>query len=510
MQVDVEPSHAAANDSVCRQAVRTNSNCDIVSSVHSIEVESDGGKSVVSDHPAKPSQSPQSSSHENLESSVSSDGSLTCVQGSRSSRYINDDLNVRKWDDCEPILVNQLPYDIDGLCRYVIFCPKEDMMRSSKDGRPWKTWVQSSRKGFFGIRRVARCKGSPTCNVADCPFLRNGSGPNRTQFKRLDGTVVCYTCGSPATPVLCNTSKVLEYDKSQQCLTVMHMGIHTCRAKQPKCIRDLLKQVVLQNPRVKAGKLVDDQMVKMMTNEQFDWNEIESIARAFSDVKRVHNVRADIQNQQNPVGQNFEALGLFKSKCDERDRFLVYRINSRQLNGQPSYVFKSSTEMARLAQSMDRDGNGQMKDEYAHVDATHKRCRGFKTVTLWAYHEISRKLVCLAIMDIENENTENLTIFWTLMNEMLQELSGNSEYTFNPKGFVADEHHANWRSIHDVFGSAGTDRTVSCEFHSSKALHVRHDDCHLIQWNSQECAIFCWNLKVLQNLITSVPTWKSY
>ena len=111
----------------------------------------------------------------------------------------------------------------------------------------------------------------------------------------------------------------------------------------------------------------------------------------------------------------------------------MYRINSRQLNGQPSYVFKSSMEMARLAQSMDRDGNGQMKDEYAHVDATHQRYRGLKSVTLRAYHEISRKLVCLAILDIGSENIVNLTIFWTLMNEMLQELSGNSEYTFNPK-----------------------------------------------------------------------------
>lgn len=106
---------------------------------------------------------------------------------------------------------------------------------------------------------------------------------------------------------------------------------------------------------------------------------------------------------------------------------------------------------------MDRDGSGEMKNEFAHVDATHNRCRDFKTVTLWAYREISRKLVCLAIMEIESENTENLTMFWVVLNEMLQEVTGKPDYKFNPTGFVADEHHVNWRSIDNVFGSPETD-----------------------------------------------------
>jgi hypothetical protein len=152
-------------------------------------------------------------------------------------------------------------------------------------------------------------------------------------------------------------------------------------------------------------------MIQEMTGEKFDWTEVENIARAFVDVKRVHNARAFVQSQNNPLGQNFEALGAFKIKCDEKDPFLSYRINSRSLNGKPSYVFKSSRAMAQLALSMDRGSDGSMSHEYAHVDAMHTRCRGFKTLALWAYHEISRKLVCIAVMDVEQENTENLTVF---------------------------------------------------------------------------------------------------
>jgi hypothetical protein len=253
----------------------------------------------------------------------------------------------------------------------------------------------------------------------------------------------------------------------------MHDGRHTCKAKNPKVNRAVLLKAVAQNPGVKPNKLINDPMVQLMSADNLDWNEIDNLARAFVDVKRVHNARAEIQNQLNPMGQNFEALGIFKQKCDERDKYLVYRINSRQLNGLPSYVLKSSKEMVQLALFMDRDGTGLLNHEYAHVDAMHDRCRAFKTLTLWTYHEAARKLVCLAIMDVEEENSENLTTFWTLLNEMLQDFTGRPDYQFNPAGFVADEHHANWRSINAVFGRSATERTVSCEFHFKQSVH-RH------------------------------------
>jgi hypothetical protein len=75
--------------------------------------------------------------------------------------------------------------------------------------------------------------------------------------------------------------------------------------------------------------------------------------------------------------------------------------------------------MAEFAVSMDKDRDGPMRFEYAFVDAKHDRCRGFKTLTLWAYNDVMRKLVCLAVMEAEDENTENLTRFWRLLNEML-------------------------------------------------------------------------------------------
>jgi len=101
---------------------------------------------------------------------------------------------------------------------------------------------------------------------------------------------------------------------------------------------------------------------------------------------------------------------------------------------------------------MDKDGQGVLNSEYAYVDAKHDRCKGFKTITLWTYNEIAQKLVRRAIMEAEAENTENLKLCLTLLNEMLEEVSGEKSYKFNLKGFVADENHANWNSIKAVYG----------------------------------------------------------
>jgi hypothetical protein len=398
------------------------------------------------------------------------DCNINCLQVKRRT---NTELHVNNWDGCEAQFVSQVPFDIDGFCKFIVNCSRQDMMHYARDGRPWNTWVTSSRKGFSGIRRVARCRGSRICSSSDCSFLKHGTGPNRSHFEFVDGCLKCFTCGCEAEQVACSAVKVVEYDNIASCLTVMHTGIHACKAKLPKINRAVILKAVAENPGVKPSKLVNDKMIQVMNSEEFDWKQVESVARAFTDLKRVHNARAQIQSMNNPYGQAFEALGVFKTKCDEKDKFLVYRINCRQHNGKPSYVFKSSMHMAEIALSMDRTGNGSMSHEYAHVDAMHDRCRDFKTVILWAYHEMSRKLVCLAVMDIEEENTENLTTFWHLLDEMLAEVSGKAEYKFNPTGFVADEHHANWRSINDVFGPEAADRTVSCEFHFKQSVH-RH------------------------------------
>ena len=106
------------------------------------------------------------------------------------------------------------------------------------------------------------------------------------------------------------------------------------------------------------------------------------------------------------------------------------------MNGRPSYVFKTSRKMARMAINMDQNypHKNPSQQEPAYIDCMHKRCTGWKTLTLWVYHNASRKLLRLATMEVKGETSQNVALFWRLFNEVLAEVKGEPGYKFNPCG----------------------------------------------------------------------------
>ena len=64
------------------------------------------------------------------------------------------------------------------------------------------------------------------------------------------------------------------------------------------------------------------------------------------------------------------------------------------------------------------------QEEPAYFDGMHKRCTGWKTLTLWIYHNASRKLLRLATMEVKGETSENVALFWRLI-KYWQRLKGN-------------------------------------------------------------------------------------
>ena len=45
----------------------------------------------------------------------------------------------------------KLPFDIDGDVQFRLPYDPQHRMKSSRDGRPWKTWVTTSRKGYSSL-----------------------------------------------------------------------------------------------------------------------------------------------------------------------------------------------------------------------------------------------------------------------------------------------------------------------------------------------------------------------
>ena len=110
---------------------------------------------------------------------------------------------------------------------------------------------------------------------------------------------------------------------------------------------------------------------------------------------------------------------------DKEDKYLIYKINNSQFNGQPDYVFKRSVPMAQLAIDMDQDGlEYPLQGEEAYFDGCHSRCVGYKTLALFVYHTAMCHILRLAMLKAKSESTHEISIFWELFNEILSNIKG--------------------------------------------------------------------------------------
>ena len=174
-------------------------------------------------------------------------------------------------------------------------------------------------------------------------------------------------------------------------------------------------------------------------------------------------------------GRGLDAIDMFKNIAwlkngmDELDPNYIFQINCREINNEPSYVFKTSDLALQLALKMDpeiqNDKPSSMVEEYAYLDGMHTRVRGYVTLALWTYHPGLCKVMRLASMECEHKNTECIAMFLDLFNKALQNKTGNSQYKFNPAGFMVDENGAKFNAIQRVLGMDVAACTVTCQWH---------------------------------------------
>lgn len=218
--------------------------------------------------------------------------------------------------------VNGLPYDIDGNVIYRLPYDVKKKMKSSLDGRPWKTWVTSLRKDLAGVRRRATCKGSFKCYNVHCSYQKQYKDVNRTQFEKEGDQTVCKCCGVRAVHIDCLATKVWEFPRNSHLVTVIHSGNHTCIAV-PKQTSSKLETVFTDNPELRPGQAACKSAVNAMKAGK-SWEEIEEITDTFINKTKVKNVKQKVRKSMHPSGVNFEAVGELKSKVDKKDPFYIY------------------------------------------------------------------------------------------------------------------------------------------------------------------------------------------
>ena len=380
---------------------------------------------------------------------------------------------LETWAGCQEQEVHSLPHDVDGLKRYMIKCRYPEMMKLTRDCHRWKRWSTTSRKDFNGVRRFARCSGCLRCPSKECPILKTHKAANKWQFRRNNGQPLCFSCGSVAERLPCPAVKIWEYDWTRKAAVVYHYETHTCVPKPIKPKREDVIDIISKYPGCSATEILHHEMKQRLRQETVTDSDFQTIYDALGNMQNTRNVQQAVRDEQSTCGSDFDAVVALKQKLSDVDKYLIYQINGKGMNDTPAYVFKASRSMAQLACEMDRNKDGCLNTEYAFFDAKHDHCRGYKSVTLWTYHPSMRRLVRLAIMEAETENTECLTLFWQILNRMLCDYSGIQDYRFNPKGFMCDEHHANFTSIETVFGRDAAARVKTCEFHFKQSVHRR-------------------------------------
>ena len=187
-----------------------------------------------------------------------------------------------------------------------------------------------------------------------------------------------------------------------------------------------------------------------------------------------YQAKKEIMNEIIGVERHsINAVGIIKQKQDEEDPLHIFKINDKILNGKPSFVFKSSIPMACIALLMDQ--NNKLKtpfqDAVAFMDGLHSRVVDYITLMLWVPNPVIRHLQCIAYMECESENTENITTFLMLVNEMLRQVKGDPNYMWAPKCIMANENGANKNAIGNVFGEDLQKKTISCQWHYLRCAH---------------------------------------
>ena len=182
-------------------------------------------------------------------------------------------------------------------------------------------------------------------------------------------------------------------------------------------------------------------MQKQLRDGEMDMDKIIDIGARLTDKTRIQNIRKRMEREMRSERHSISAVAELKAITDTSDEYLIYKIHDENMTGQgKSYVFKSLRKKANLMRNMDQSNelNSPIMQEPCYFDGMHKRCQGWKTLTLWVFHPSSRRLMRLCTMEIKGETADSITIFWTTLNEMLTEVAGRETF-FNPWMFITDE-----------------------------------------------------------------------
>jgi DNA-directed RNA polymerase beta subunit len=89
-----------------------------------------------------------------------------------------------------------------------------------------------------------------------------------------------------------------EYDRTAETVTVYHGGFHKCTVKRrmKNATRSAIVSAIRRNPKVKPSRLINNEMVNIISTDDFKWSDLETMAEQYANVKQVQNIKDRLKN----------------------------------------------------------------------------------------------------------------------------------------------------------------------------------------------------------------------
>ena len=192
-------------------------------------------------------------------------------------------------------------------------------MRSTLDGRQWKTWVTSSWKRFNDVKRKLSCLGSFQCINENCAFLKYYGKQNRLRFNPTNQACSIYE--QEGDYKACPAIKIWEFDDDLCCVKVFHNCYRTCEARKLfKHTEDVNKK--LSQDRCTVTRATEDVIINCLKEDEASWENVFNIADSTLEREKLYYAKKKAKVEKKP--------------------FYVFRLNDKNMNGKPTFIFKSS------------------------------------------------------------------------------------------------------------------------------------------------------------------------
>ena len=387
------------------------------------------------------------------------------------------------------------------------------------DGHVWTNAVTSNIAGFDGIVRIKKCGGHLMCLNNICPGVQRSKEMNEKFWTgRLSkvcpsgsttdsyGSLKFFYCSLPPTCIsecpckliLCLPSEI-PGKRITRGILHMHCHLHPVAegvSKQAMVdvkvkVRDIVSKDFVGRPKSLQQKLAKEIILQSALFKDHsaeprlsdkDLGEVLAKLAPTLDKRRLSRWRKEAQEEVGQPTTSYDSIFSLKK------RLLFDFFQSMAFPGQFEFsgfdrchIFKMSTQGpgngVDLVNKM-RPG-GELESCWIFFDFV-KRMQEWTTMACHVYNPYVQEMQTIAIGDFKVEDTEAQTLFWMLLNRVMErEGYNNAEF----KGFMADEAQANWRAVRTVFNGGPNNVMVgqerSCSFHWEQSMQQHAKNCIL-------------------------------